>query len=82
MVVLVLITSCQVSENLKRGPVAAQTIIKSEATINAYAPPVIFVTTDAKWLKNLLNFLFLFFIFFKFLIRKHNYLIGITNTPI
>ncbi len=52
MVVPVLITSCQVSENLKIGPVMAHIIITSKAIINAAGLPVAFVTTFENLLKN------------------------------
>lgn len=44
MVVLVLITSCQVSENLKMGPVTAQSMIRTHAIIKAPGLPDALVT--------------------------------------
>src|SRR6266508_598436 len=48
MVVPVLITSCQVSEKPKNGPVSAQTMITPTATPNAEEPPVHSVTWRAR----------------------------------
>src|SRR6218665_2466823 len=44
IVVPVLITSCQFSENLKKGYVTAQRSIRAQAVKNAGVPPVIWVT--------------------------------------
>jgi hypothetical protein len=44
MVVPVLITSCQVSENPNIGPVTAQMITMVKAVIKAIGEPVAFVT--------------------------------------
>jgi hypothetical protein len=45
-VVLVLITSCQVSEKAKNGPLSAQTSTTPDATRKTPAEPV---TPDAHW---------------------------------
>jgi hypothetical protein len=54
-VVPVFITSCQVSEKPKRGPVIAHTTITSIAVMNAHGRPVnsaIFdATRENQWLK-------------------------------
>ena len=62
MVVPVLITNCQVSENLKRGPVNPQTIIIKKAPINADGLPAAFVTLVEKTSNNF--FIFIFIILF------------------
>src|SRR4030095_17224341 len=69
MVVLVLITNCHVSENLKRGPVIAHKITTAQAMIKAAGRPAAFVTAVAILSKNKENsprFLFVFFIAFYF----------------
>lgn len=52
MVVPVLMTSCQVSEKWKTGPVIAQTIMTKNASMKAKGEPVAFVTV----VENLSNF--------------------------
>ena len=47
IVVPVLITNCQVSENLKTGPDNAQIIITKKAIMNAHGLPVALVTFAA-----------------------------------
>lgn len=53
MVVPVLITSCQVSENLNIGPVIPQTIIINAAVIKAMGEPVALVTLLASFWNSL-----------------------------
>ena len=60
MLLVVFITSCHVSENLKTGPVTAHRITMVMAVIKATTPPVTFVTPSEKLLKNLENLLCFF----------------------
>src|SRR5687768_9714823 len=62
MVVPVLITSCQVSEKLKIGPVIAQTIINSMAVRKAMGVPValvILLDAPSNHSENLVLFFFI-----------------------
>ncbi|TCS88455.1 hypothetical protein EDD80_103320 [Anseongella ginsenosidimutans] len=52
IVVPVLITSCQVSENPKTGPVTIQALINPPATINAIGEPATWVDLSAILSKN------------------------------
>src|SRR5262245_37186242 len=52
MVVPVLITSCQVSEYLKIGPVTAQTMMMRTARMNAQADPTIVEVLCANFLNS------------------------------
>jgi hypothetical protein len=60
IVVPVLMTSCQVSEKLKIGPVINQTIIMAKAIMKAFDVPVACVAFCESRSSNSLN-LFLFF---------------------
>ena len=50
IVVLVLMTSCHVSEKLKIGPVTAHTTMTKAATTNAMGDPSALMTTSTAWL--------------------------------
>ena len=49
MVVVVLMTSCQVSENLKMGPSAAQQITRAQQPMNTSGRPVHLETAPANF---------------------------------
>ncbi|MNX89065.1 hypothetical protein D3C86_1210640 [compost metagenome] len=52
MVVPVLITNCQVSLNLKTGPVAAQTRTSSRHRMKVHGRPATLAVVLAKWLNS------------------------------
>jgi hypothetical protein len=81
IVVVVLMTSCQVSEKSKSGPVTAHTTIINPATRNAVELPVAFVILVEILSKLLRKECFCFFIADQFITAPLYVLAGITDLP-